>query len=434
MHIGVVPTLDVLGGGIYQYTLTVLQALYEYRKAGGEDEFDILASDLYHPALVFAQMPGWQVKSLYPLSVRRRMLNILRRVVGEEKYGNLARLLHRGAKGPEAQFAEPDIIRFKPELSSWFRRCEVDMMFYLAPVSISFETDLPYFMPIFDLLFKLYPEFPEVTADGALEEREYRLRNGARYATLILADSEAGKEDILNFYGSYISPDRIKILPFLPTPYLNTNIPEDEQKQIQSTYGLPERYLFYPAQFWPHKNHRRIIEALDLLQQQHNLKIPIVFCGSYSGEIRTHTFQEVMSFAHQKGISQDIHYLGYVPDDVMSGLYAGAAALVSPTFNGPTTLPVLEAWAFGCPVLNSDIRGIREQVGDAGVLVDPRSVEDLAEGIFRLWTDDDFCCALAKRGREKLSSYKPRDFRVRLIEILEEAKSRLSSEGSRNKK
>jgi glycosyltransferase involved in cell wall biosynthesis len=98
-----------------------------------------------------------------------------------------------------------------------------------------------------------------------------------------------------------------------------------------------------------------------------------------------------------------------------------------PTFFGPTNIPVLEAWAFACPVLTSDIRGIREQVADAAVLVDPRSVESIAEGIYRLWTDEKLRLTVTEAGRRRLSSYTPDDFRNRLIEILDEAKDRVRS-------
>jgi len=65
---------------------------------------------------------------------------------------------------------------------------------------------------------------------------------------------------------------------------------------------------------------------------------------SYEGEIRARTFREVMSLRSQLALESEILYLGYVPDEDRSGLYAGAAALVMPTFFGPTNIPVLEAW------------------------------------------------------------------------------------------
>ncbi|PYS54816.1 MAG: glycosyltransferase family 1 protein, partial [Acidobacteria bacterium] len=97
--------------------------------------------------------------------------------------------------------------------------------------------------------------------------------------------------------------------------------------------------------------------------------------------------------------------------------------LVMPTFFGPTNIPILEAWAFGCPVITSDIRGVREQAGDAALLADPRSPEMIAEAIREIWTDPGLCEALAQRGRVRLSGYTPAEFRRRLVEIVEEAKA-----------
>jgi glycosyltransferase involved in cell wall biosynthesis len=298
---------------------------------------------------------------------------------------------------------------------------------------LSFEIGIPYVMAIHDLQHRLQPEFPEVSANGEWEWREYLFRNGARYATLLLADSEVGKEDILNFYGPYgVTPDQVKVLPFLPACYLADDISESERHRVRRTYHLPERYLFYPAQFWPHKNHNRIVQALGLLKQAHNLKIPAVFCGSHTGGIRERNFRDMMSLAARWGVENEIRYLGYVPDEDMSGMYAGAVALVMPTFFGPTNIPVLEAWGFGCPVLTSDIRGIREQVGDAAVLVDPRSVEAIADGIYRLWTDGSLTSKLTDLGRQRLASYTPDEYQCRLAAILEEAKSCVRSQNLRS--
>jgi len=314
-------------------------------------------------------------------------------------------------------------------MKRWLHRYGIDLMLYPISSALSFEVGLPYVMAIHDLQHRLQPEFPEVSANGEWERREYCCRNGARYATLLLADSEVGKEDIINGYSPYgVTPDRVKVLPFIPACYLALDVSESERQRVRAMYSLSERYMFYPAQFWPHKNHRRIVQALGLLKQAHQLRIPVVFCGSYDSEIQESTFREVMMFSSQLGLEGEIRYLGYAPDEDMSGLYAGAAALVMPTFFGPTNIPVLEAWAFGCPVLTSDIRGVREQVGDAALLADPTSVEAIADGIHRLWTDRELGRTLFDLGRRRLAAYTPEDYLRRLIEILEEGKERVRSE------
>ena len=216
-------------------------------------------------------------------------------------------------------------------------------MVYPVPQRLSFEVEIPYILAIHDLQHRLQPEFPEVSAGGEWEAREYLFRNGARNATLLLADSEVGREDILNFYGPYgVEPDQVKVLPFLPARYLFAKSDEERRQRIRIKYQLPESYLFYPAQFWPHKNHRRIIEALGQLRNEFGLRIPIVFCGSHAGDIREHTFYEARSVSSEMGLDKEIWYLGYVPDEEMSALYSEAVGLIMPTFFGPTNIPILE--------------------------------------------------------------------------------------------
>jgi glycosyltransferase involved in cell wall biosynthesis len=227
-------------------------------------------------------------------------------------------------------------------------------------------------------------------------------------------------------YGEYgITPDRVKVLPFLPASYLAEDVPEAEKRRVGEIYDLPEQYLFYPAQYWPHKNHSRVVEALGLLKQEHRLEVPIVLCGTYAGTIREATFKQINSLSRRLHIENQILHIGYVPDDDISALYATAAGLVMPTFFGPTNIPVLEAWALGCPVLTSDIRGIREQVSDAAILVDPKSAEAIADGIYRLLTEDDLRETLVTKGRQRLALYGPADYRSLLFDVLKEAETRV---------
>ena len=443
MRIGFLPGLDPSWGGVYQYSLTMLSALNDQSGRGCEDEFIVLTKKKDHPALAGLNGRNWTINPLQPVllpTIQQQAVDLLRKVVGEGPHREAWRWVRRRWQRPSRQetpaLPNLDKVQFRPEMNRWFRHCGAELILYPVPERLSFEAGVPYIMAIHDLQHRLQPEFPDFSANGEWERLEYLFRNGSRYATLLLADSEVGKEDILNFYGCYgVTPDRVKVLPFLPASYLGVDVPESEQQRIRAGYDLPERYLFYPAQFWPHKNHGGIVQALALLKQEHSIKIPVVFCGSHAPEeIRVRTFHEVMSLASQLGVIEDIHYLGYAPAEDMSGLYAGSVALVMPTFFGPTNIPVLEAWAFGCPVLTSDIRGVREQVGDASVLVDPGSVEAIADGIYRLWTDQNLRCALADRGRRRLASYTPDDYRQRLVEILKEAKARVRSENPRRPK
>src|SRR5205823_751648 len=108
------------------------------------------------------------------------------------------------------------------------------------------------------------------------------------------------------------------------------------------------------------------------------------------------------------GLAGQVRFLGYVPDEDISALYRRALVLVMPTFFGPTNIPYLEAWSLGCPVITSDVRGLPEQVGDAGLLVDPRDEGALAEAIWRLRSDEALRRSLVERGRRKVAEWTPR--------------------------
>lgn len=430
MRIGIVPCLNSSLGGVYQYSVTMLDALNDWTDGKCQDDLVVFVSEMQHSVLARLRVPAWSVMALEPSG--RRRIDALRRIVGEGPHREAWRWVRSWLSRLRRDYPDPDTILFRRDVNDVLRDARIDFVVYPQPNRLSFEAGIPYVMAIHDLQHRLQPEFPEVSCNGEREWREYYFRNGSRFATLLLADSEVGKEDILNVYGSHgVTADRVKVLPFLPASYLAVEVSERERQRVREAYRLPARYIFYPAQFWPHKNHINIVRAVGLLKQQYRLTIPMVFAGWHSGDIRERVFRDVMVLAARLGLQDNLRYLGYVADDDMSALYAEAAALVMPTFFGPTNIPVLEAWAYGCPVLTSDIRGIREQVQDAAMLVDPRSSETIADGIYRLWTDERLRANLSERGRRRLAAYTPEDYRRTLRQILAEAKARVSSEPSR---
>lgn len=419
MRIGVVPGLDPADGGIHQYSLTMLKALGDCKETFTGDEFIIFSS---HPDNELTQMlksEGWAVLPLVPVTLKRRVAKLL----GPGPLRAIRKLM-KNAPAPGNGEVDVDHVNYNTELEQWFRANKIDLMIYPISSSLSFETRLPYILTIHDLQHRLQPEFPEVSANGEWEAREYIFRNGIRNATMLLSESETGKEDILNFYGEYgVTPDRVKVLPLLPSITLQRDITAAERQRVRQKYNLPGRYFFYPAQFWPHKNHVRIVKAMALLKEQHDIRVHILFSGYHSGAIREATFKEVTDTAAKLQVQDQISYFGYVPDEDIAALYAEARALIMPTFFGATNIPPLEAWALRCPVLTSDIRGIRQQAGEASILVDPKSVEALTEGMRRLWTDDDLCKTLIARGAERLNKFTFDDFRKTLSDVIAEAKS-----------
>jgi glycosyltransferase involved in cell wall biosynthesis len=425
MNVGIVPILNPSFGGGHQYSLAMLDAvgtLASQAKLGESHTIFIRPEEReFLPKLdgIAANQIVEHASFSYSACVNMKHWlgeGMIRKVIRGIRLG----MMHR-------RHVDPDRIRPDPEFAKCLDQCGIDWVLYTGTDSRTFEAGKPYVMPIFDLQHRFQPEFPEVSADGEWEEREYVFRNGTRHATLILAGSEASKEEILDCYGGYgITTERVKILPYLPAPYLCPDVSSEERAIVRRQYSLPERYFFYPAQLWPHKNHVRLVQALGLLKADHQSDIHLVFCGTHQGRIRTWVYQDMMREAHRLKVAEQIHYFDYVPNEAMSALYAEAVALVMPTFFGPTNIPVIEAWLFGCPVLTSDIRGIRQHVGDAGLLVDPTSVEALAAAMGRLWNERGLRSQLAERGTQRLTNHSHVDFCTKLAEIFAEAEQRIA--------
>jgi glycosyltransferase involved in cell wall biosynthesis len=308
MRIGIFPVLSRSGGGHYQYSLTLLQALSRAPLLQ-DDEFVIFADDIEQPDLL-PSGKQWSIRPGKPFSLKRVAKGMLRKIVGEEGLFGIWEKYRSQLTVPD-----PDSVSHQPRMRDWLTSLGIDLVIYPSANPLSFEATVPYVIAIHDLQHLLQPEFPENSQNDEVQWREYVFRNGVRYATFILADSDVGKEDILRFYGPYgVTPDRVKVLPFLPAGYLPAEISPDEIKRVRKYYSLPERYLFYPAQFWPHKNHARIYKALALLKKEHSLSIPIVLCGSFAGQIRKETYEQLVEIAQQNGITDQIQYFGYLPE------------------------------------------------------------------------------------------------------------------------
>lgn len=411
MRVGVIRSTSLSLGGAFQYEVVLLEALAEVAKRCSDEIFHLTDPDTNFYDLVAT---GKMSFAGLPL-----------RCMSEPDYAQPSPFSYLEQPPIHHHLPDATVISLNQERESALRRMGVNWIFNLTPSPFAFEARMPFVMPIHDLQHRIQPHFPEVSINGENDVREYLFGNACRFATFILVDSEQGRQDVLRYYGDLITEDRIRILPFFP-PMRSATIPhEEELRQVAKEHKLPPKFFFYPAQFWRHKNHHLIINAIRRINDLTGETIPVVFCGSYADRLRAENFVDMGRTAIELRVLDQIRYLGWVPDSMMPALYRLSSGLVMPTFFGPTNLPVLEAWHFGCPVITSDIPGIREQIGDAGLLIDPNSPEQLAEAMLRLWHDQSLTAALVEKGKARLASYSWNDFVRRLSLIVDETSARL---------
>jgi glycosyltransferase involved in cell wall biosynthesis len=285
---------------------------------------------------------------------------------------------------------------------------QCDLWIFPAQDMLGFQLPLPALVSIHDLMHLYERRFPESTSRVQYRGRENKFRNICRWAKGVLVDSKIGGQQVSESYG--LEKERIHVLPFIPPRYMEqTTVPPDFDRR----YRLPAKFFFYPAQFWEHKNHRNLVRALARLKPELP-DVKLVLAGS-----QKNAYGSVMRLVQELNLTNDVLFLGYVPDRDMPELYRRARALVMPTYFGPTNIPPLEAFAAGCPVAVSDVYGMPEQVGDAGLLFDPDVVEGIAACLRRLWTDDRLIGELSEKGKQRAERWGKAQFNQRLEAIVD---------------
>lgn len=269
----------------------------------------------------------------------------------------------------------------------------------------SYSLPVPALGTVHDLMHRYEQQFPEAGSQKEYKSREKHYSRMCKNVKGILVDSKIGETQLIESYN--VAKSKVHVLPFIAPKYIY-----DAKNSNQLKYDLPNKYLFYPAQFWKHKNHKALVQAASqLIAKLPDLKM--VFVGSDNNG-----YDSLIKLINILGLQKVFIFLDHVPDDQMRELYINARALIMPTFFGPTNIPPLEAFACGCPVAISNSYGMPEQVGDAALLFNPNSDTEIADTIYKLWTDDNITNSLAKKGYKKSKDWGQKQFNQRLFEII----------------
>jgi len=280
------------------------------------------------------------------------------------------------------------------------KNVNIDLLIIPFQLMFGFEHNIPYIVSIPDVMWKYYPNFPEYTLLKRIK-LNFVVHYCTKYSLLNVVDASTGFSDLVTFY--HVPEKKIKIIPYIPPGYIYEF--KDMSKESATTlllkYHLPEKFIFYPAQFWFHKNHLRLIETLKIIKEEKNAKINLVLVGNPGAN--NENYKKVMDLVKELSIEDQIFHLGYVTDKEIVALYKKSTALVFPTLIGPTSIPPLEAMTLGIPVLCSNLFSMPEEVGDAGMLFNPFNPMDMAEKIYKVWSDESLREKMVIKGYEKMN-------------------------------
>jgi glycosyltransferase involved in cell wall biosynthesis len=263
---------------------------------------------------------------------------------------------------------------------------DIDLVHYPLTVPVP-RARLPRVVTLHDLQ---HLELPEYFSRAERLYRRFAYDGAARMADVVITPTQHARDMLAERLG--VDPARVVVAPHGVdherfNPAAADHVP----------FELPERFLYYPANLWPHKNHERLLEALARAAER---DIALVLSGNPYDRL-----DRLRASAARLGVADRVTHLGFVDHAVVPALMRRARAMIFPSLFEGFGQPPLEAMACGCAVASSVGGALGEVCSGAVLELDPRDVDSIAAAIDRLGSDDALVAALRARGPERAREF-----------------------------
>jgi glycosyltransferase involved in cell wall biosynthesis len=250
---------------------------------------------------------------------------------------------------------------------------------------------VPFVVSMFDAQHHVLPELFS-PLQRAYRHVAYDL--SAKRASMVVSCSESARREILEHVD--LNPDRIVAI-HLGIDHQRYR-PETQlgDEEVRRRLRLPRRFVYYPANLWPHKNHETLVQALRFIDEE----VQLLLTGQTYG--RDESLAEA---ARAAGVRDRVRHMGYVSSADLPAIYRSAECLVFPSLYEGFGAPALEAMASGCPAAVSNISALKEVCGDAVPTFDPRDARQLAAVVSRLLEDQPHRSETVAAGRARAAGF-----------------------------
>lgn len=282
-------------------------------------------------------------------------------------------------------------IRLSPEPES-VRQFNPDLIHFVH--QNCFNTSRPYLFTPHDLQHEHYPQYFD---KRTLMVRRYLYRTHAERASSVVCISESCREDVVRFLG--VDEEKCALIYNAP---LNGNRSPATGSVVttKEKYGLPDKFLYYPAKTYPHKNHKRLLESLHFLKLK-GIKIPLICSGSKTD----YYYEYIYPLIEKLDLVDQVFFLGWLTETEVESVYELATGLIFPSEFEGFGLPLIEAMRAGLSVCCSNVSCILEIAGDAALTFDPVNTKSMATTMEELWVDTSLRMRLISQGYERALQY-----------------------------
>ena len=262
------------------------------------------------------------------------------------------------------------------------------------------------------VVFTVHDVCPDVHPEffPAPIRRRFRwlVKQGVSRAARVAVPSEKTRQELLQHYS--VDADRVVVIPNGVRPKLP--MPQGTASTMDTT-GWPSDYILYVGRFHARKNLERLLEAFARVRTRQSVKLVLAGRELWTGD-------RVSKQIESLGISKDVFCPGHVTDAVLEELYRRARVFAFPSIHEGFGIPPVEAMARSVPVLASRSSAMPEILGDAALYTDPYDVEEMANGLDRLLTDETLRQTLIARGHERAALYDWTRIARRTLSVYEE--------------
>ena len=274
------------------------------------------------------------------------------------------------------------------------RREKIDLL-HCPKSAIPFFSPCPVVVTLHDLIPIKHPETEKFAA------RVYwrmQIPNAARRSDFIITDSEHARKEIIDDFN--VESELVKAIMLGFNPAMSVACTPEAAEMVRQKYSLPDRYILYVGTIQPRKNIPTLLEAFNILKRDNGIPHRLVIVGR-----KGWLYDELFARISELGRGDDVIFTGFVPDEELPAIYAGADLFAYLSFFEGFGLPPLEAMACGVPVVVSNTSSLPEVVGDAGIAVEPGDVAAVAAAILKILTNTEFATELRERGIRRSTAF-----------------------------
>lgn len=255
------------------------------------------------------------------------------------------------------------------------------------------------FTTVHDIIPIKMPEFGSKAATAKFRKRLDALTRD----DWILTVSQFSADDLCN-YADNIDPQKVLAVPLAAAPHFQPCTDRQFTRDTLRKYDIPEQgeYILSLSALEPRKNLELTVFGFQNLILQEGLdSLFLVLVGQEKPGFRSY-LREILKSSE---VQNRIKFTGYVPDEDLSHIYSAAAAFLFPSFYEGFGLPPLEAMQCGTPVIASNRSSIPEVLGDAGILIDPESVDELSQAVLRVLEDSELRQELSQKSLARAAEF-----------------------------